>query len=267
MNNNKKKKTDIVTKMTIIGIVGLVAVLVVILTIAFTSLNKKTNNNNQENDEDITVDNNVESDNSKEKEYVRALGLVKQVDEDNDQLTMLNIENNELVTLKVDSAVDIKDEYGSLMTLIQFNVGDMVETKYENNEKRPEYVHITAKTWKRSKISEVVVDAENKTMTIGNDTYNYTDDLVTIFNGDSFDIANLTPEDEVTLMGYKDNVWTIIMEKGHGYITLKNHSNFIGGILEIGGYKTVNIEQSTVVTVPVGVHDIVVTNDQLTSVS
>lgn len=259
MNNKKKKKTDIVTKMTIIGVVGLLLVIAVILTVAFGSMKKKPNDKNTV-DQDITVDNNVDNDDKQEAKYVRTLGVVKDVDDKNDQLTILDIQNNESVTLKIDSAVDIKDEYGSLMTLVQFNVGDMIETKYDNHEKRPEFIHKTAKTWKRSKIDGVVVDRENKTITVGNDIYNYTDDLVTI----SFDMDNLAPEDEVTLMGYKDNVWTIKLEKGHGYISLNNHSNFIGGILEIGTNKTVNIKQNTLVAVPVGVHDIVVTNDQLT---
>ncbi|GKX28553.1 hypothetical protein SH1V18_10330 [Vallitalea longa] len=262
-NNKKKKKTDIVTKMTIIGVLGLLVILVVILTIAFSSMKKKPDNKNKGN-QDITVDNNVDNDGNRDVEYVRALGVIKEVDSENDQLTILNIENNESVTLKIDSAVDIKDEYGSLMTLVQFNVGDMIETKYDKKEKRPDFIHKTAKTWKRSKINEVVVDKEKKTITVGNDIYNYTDDLVTIFNGNSFGMDDLAPEDEVTLMGYKDNVWTIIMEKGHGYISLNNHSNFIGGILEIGTNKTVNIEENTLVAVPVGVHDILVTNDQLT---
>lgn len=261
MNKNKKKEKDIVTKMTIIGVLGLVVILVVIITIALSSMKKKPTNR-AKSSQDITVDNN--GDGEVEAEYIKALGIVKEIDSDNDLLTILNIENNDLSTLKIDGAVDIKDEYGSLMTLLQLNIGDMIETKYDNSSKRPDFVHKTAKTWKRSKINGVVTNTKENTITVGNDIYKYTQDLVAIFNGSLFDVANLTPEDEVTLMGYKNDVWTIILEKGHGYITLNNHGNFVGGILEIGTNKTVNIEENTSVAVPVGIHNLIITNDQLT---
>ncbi|GMQ64718.1 PEGA domain-containing protein [Vallitalea maricola] len=260
-NDKKKKKMDIISKMTIIGALGLAVILIVVFTMVFSSGKKKNNNNKVDQETEIPVDNN---DVSRDIEYERALGVVQKVDTVNDTLTIFNIDSNESATLNMDSAVDIQDEYGSLMTLIQFNKGDMIETKYDKDKMRPEYVHKTAITWKRNKIKGVVVDKEKNTIAIGNDNYNYTGELVTIFNGNPFDINDLTEEDEVTLLGYKDTVWTIIMENGHGYIQLKNHSNFIGGTLQIGTNKTVDIKDVTLVPVSVGVHDIIVTNDQAT---
>ncbi|GMQ56022.1 hypothetical protein AN1V17_04140 [Vallitalea sediminicola] len=261
-NNKKKKKMDIISKMIIVGVLGLAVILIVVLSMVLGGGKKKsTNNNKVDQDTEIPVDNN---DVNRDIEYEKALGVVQKVDSVNDTLTIFNIDSNESAILNMDSAVDIQDEYGSLMTLVQFNIGDMVETKYDKGKMRPEYVHKTARTWKINKIKGAVVDKEKNTITIGNDKYNYTDELVTIFNGSPFDIKELTEEDVVTLLGYKDNVWTIIMENGHGYISLENHSNFIGGILQIGTNKTVDIKDVTLVAVPVGVHDIVVTNEQLT---
>ncbi|WP_273321660.1 PEGA domain-containing protein [Vallitalea guaymasensis] len=260
-NDKKKKKMDIISKMTIIGVLGLAVILIVVFAMVFGGGKKKNTNNKVDQETEIPVDNN---DVGRDIEYERALGVVQKVDTVNDTLTIFNIDSDESATLNMDSAVDIQDEYGSLMTLVQFNKGDMIETKYDKDKMRPEYVHKTAKTWKRNKINGAVVDKEKSTITIGNDKYNYTGELVTIFNGNPFDINDLTEEDEVTLLGYKDIVWTIIMENGHGYIQLKNHSNFIGGTLQIGTNKTVDIKDVTLVPVPVGVHDIIVTNDQAT---
>jgi hypothetical protein len=254
---------DIVSKMLIIGALGLVVILIAAFTIVSSGGKKDRTNSNSKINKDTQepVDNENKSQGI---EYERALGVIQKVDPDNDTLTIFNVDSNQSATLNIDSAVDIQDEYGSLMTLVQFNIGDMIETKYDKDKMRPEYVHKTAKTWKRNKITGIVVDKEKKIITVGNDSYNYTDELVTIFNGNPFNIEDLTKEDEATLSGYKDNVWTIIMENGHGYIQLENHSNFIGGTLQVGTNKTVDIKDVTLVAVPVGVHDILVTNEQLT---
>ncbi|MCT4596706.1 MAG: PEGA domain-containing protein [Vallitalea sp.] len=258
--NKKKKKMDIVTKMSIIGVLGLVIALVVILAIACSG--KKTKKKPVIPNGNTSVTNEVNDD--KTIEYKRAIAIVKNVDISNKKLTMINVENENVISLSIDSAVDIKDEYGSLLTFVQLNQGDIVETKYDIKKMRPQFIHKTAKTWERKNIKGVKVDSENHTITIGNDKFSYTNELVTIFNGNSFDISDLTIEDEVTIKGYKDKAWTIVIENGHGYITLKNHSNFVGGLLEIGVRKTVDVEEVTRVMVPVGVHNIVVSKEGMT---
>lgn len=256
----KKKKMDIVTKMTIIGVGGLVCVTVIILLMTF--MNKPAKNRKPVDGAEHNAQDTQTNDNG-DIQYARALAVIKNVDSSNNMLTILNIETNDVVSLAIDSAVDMKDEYDSLLTLVQFNIGDMVETKYDTASNRPEYVHITAKTWERKSISGLHVDAEKHTITIGNDQYGYADEAVSVFNGDFMNIGDIKPEDKVTLRGYQDKVWTLIMESGHGFITLKNHSYFVGGVLEIGISKMVDIEDVTSVVVPVGVHNIVVTKDEL----
>lgn len=258
----KKKPMDIVTKMTIIGIAGLVVITVVI--IAMSLLNKsgkkpKTVDNKQQTE--VTETNNTDG---KDIEYGRAIAVVKKVDTSNSKLIVLDVETNNVITLAIDGAVDLKDEYGTLLTLIQLNMGDLVETKYDKNSLRPEYVHKTAKNWVRKSITGVTVDPETKTLSIGNDQYAYTSELISLFNGEVMDIGTLHPEDKVTLSGYQDKVWTVVMENGHGYITLKNHSYFIGGTLEIGISKMADIEETTSIVVPEGVHYVVATKDDLT---
>lgn len=262
MSKMKKKKMDIVTKMTIIGVAGLVCVTILIL--AMTFMNKSDKKKKLVDGDGNTIPGTEASDSNKDIEYARALAVIKNVDINNNKLTVLNIENNDVVELAIDSAVDMKDEYDSLLTLSQFNIGDIIETKYDQTSKRPEFVHITAKIWERKSITGLNVDSDKNTITIGNDQYGYTEELVSLFNGDFMAIGDINPEDKVTIRGYQDKVWTVIMESGHGYITLKNHSYFVGGVLEIGISKMVDIEQVTSVVVPVGVHNVVVTKDDLT---
>jgi hypothetical protein len=259
---SKKKKTDIIKKMSIIGIIGLVIILIIIVSLFFSirGKNNKSKSKNKLNSEiETDVDNNLNN-----VKYERALAVIRKVDEENNKLMIFNIEDNKEILLNIDSAVDIKDEYGTLMTFIQFNVGDLVETKYDANKLRPEFIHKTAKTWERKKVKGVIIDSENSKLLIGNDAYIYTNELITIFNGKSFDIKDLNIEDEVTLRGYKDKVWTVTLENGHGYIVFKNHSNFVGGLVEIGLNKTEDIKEVTKIAVPVGVHNIVATKDTLT---
>lgn len=248
-----KKQLDIVSKMTLFGMLGVVISLVVMISIACSGgkEDKKNTVNTDETDVEETL------------EYDRMISVIKEVNTDTSKLLALDIEQEEVLTLNIDGAVDIKDVYGTIISLAQLNIGDMVEIKYEKNKMRPEYIHKTAKVWERKNIQNVSINEKAKTIQVANDIYTYTDDLVTVFNGSNFDVSQIDLVDEVTLRGYKDKVWTVILENGHGFITLKNHSSFIGGILEVGNRMNVDIQDVTSITVPVGVHEIIANKEDM----
>ncbi|PKM94809.1 MAG: hypothetical protein CVU84_07750 [Firmicutes bacterium HGW-Firmicutes-1] len=256
----KSKKMDIVTKMSIVGGLGLICILILVSIISFAIKDKTIKKNKDKPDE--TLETEVES--AEGADFLRTLALIKEVDTEKKELTVLDIQQGKQVVLKVDGAVDIKDVYGTLLAFAQLKTGDIIEAKYDSKSLRPEMIQITGQTWEKKNIQDLIYDKENKTIQIGNDIYKYTDDLVTTFAGKIMDIDKLDPVDLVTVKGYKDTIWSITLEKGHGFIVLKNHEKFIGGTIEIGK-KTEDIKKDTKVTVLMGVQNIVVAKEGMVS--
>lgn len=259
--DNKKKKMDIVTKMSIVGALGLVCILILVSIISFAIKDKTPKKNNNNGNEAIETEVDTQDEDA---EFVRAIAMVKEVNPGENTLDIIDIEQGSNVTLKIDGAVDIKDEYGTLLTLAQLDLGDIIETKYDKNTLRPESVQITGQTWERKNVQNLLYDQENKTIQVGNDIFKYTDDLVILYGGEPISYDKLDPVDQVSVKGYKDTIWTITLEKSHGTIKLKNHEKFIGGTIEFGK-TTQEITEETEIKVLVGVQNIVIAKEGMTS--
>lgn len=253
-----KKQVDIVKRMTIIGIAAAALIIIIASIVAMTMGGDRT--------PEVTIPEPEETTTAAEEVeqvFERALAVVKHVDVASRQLMIYDIEELKMITLVMDSSIVIKDEYGTDIALAQIDLGDMVETKYDTISKIPEDVKITAVTWERKDVSNMVVDTENKKIIISNDAYNYTDELVTSDGGNPFDISTLSTADEAYVRGYKDMVWSVVMVNGHGTIKLINHDIFVGGQLEVGNRISFTIEADMTAPVAAGVHNIVITKDNM----
>lgn len=253
-----KKRVDIVKRMTIIGIAAAALIIIIASIVAMTMGGDKQIPVTIPEPEETTA-----ADEEAEKVYERALAVVKHVDISTGQLMIYDIEKMTMLTLKMDSSIVIKDEYGTDIALAQIDLGDMVETKYDTISMKPENVKITAVTWERKDVSNMTVDVENKVIRISNDSYSYTDELVTSDGGNPFDISSLSTADEAYVRGYKDMVWSVVLVNGHGTIKLINHEIFVGGQLEVGNRTSFTIEKDMVVPITAGVHNVVVTKDNM----
>ncbi len=260
----EKKKFDIISKMTIIGIAAAAIVIIVASIAAFSMMGEP------EAPSQIPVVDETDDPTTDEPEvepiYERTLAVVKHIDGGANQLLIYDIEKSKMITLKMDSSIEIKDEYGTDIALSQIELGDMVESKYDTVSMVPENVKITAVTWERKDVSNMVVDTETKMIKIANDVYKYTDELVTSDEGLPFDISTLSTADEALVRGYKDMVWSIVLINGHGTITLINHDIFVGGQVAIGTRLSFAIEKETIIPVAAGVHNVVISKDNMSPV-
>lgn len=260
-----KKKMDIVTKMTIIGIAA-VSVLILVVAVVAWSMRDKTETPviGIEDLPEITEDNQEANQIDTDNQVIeRALAVVQYVDTVGNTLQIYDVEGDKEITLNMDGVSSIKDEYGTEIALAQIDMGDMVEAKYDDVSKIPEYVKITAVTWSRKDLTNMSVDTENKTITFANEVYTYNDQLVTAKEGLPFDIGELTKADDAVVKGYKNQVWSIVLLGGHGTIELANYDIFVGGQMEVGNRTTVDIVKNFSVAVAAGTYNIVISKDNM----
>lgn len=80
----------------------------------------------------------------------------------------------------------------------------------------------TDDVWEKKNFADVEVDTTAGTISNGVTSYEYDKNTLFIYNGDFIKDEDLNKEDVVTLKGVGDTVWTVTVEKYHGFIELKN---------------------------------------------
>ncbi len=261
-----KVEKNILTKMIIAGIVGLT--IIIIGGIIFASSLKTEDKGKvtsalpkQESDEELSQDA------EKDKTYTRGLGLVTEVDKLNQKMVIVDVDTSTSLTLKVTAATSIEDEYGTHIVLEKIIPGYLVNVKYEVDDYVTESIKIAAQVQTIRNIDNFVANEELKTIQIGSDIYEYDHNILVENSEGPVEISKLSVADDIVVRAHEGKIWSILVENGHGFLVLKNYESYIDGRLEIGNRESHTIVRDMKVPIKAGVHQIVVTNEQMTPYS
>jgi hypothetical protein len=185
--------------------------------------------------------------------FERIIAVIENVDYTNKVFDLVNLETDTKLTLTSELGVQLSDKYGDPITVNQFKKGDIVRVKYEGDTLKPESIAITAEIWEYRNVTGLIFDKENKVVRKGADTYPYTDNLMIIQDDNKIDSDAISNVDMITIKGYKNQIWVVQVDNGHGTLTLKNHKYFIDGMLDIGLETSEVITEDFSIEVPVGV--------------
>ena len=125
-------------------------------------------------------------------------------------------------------------------------------------------VRASEKEWEYSGATNFTIDTEKKSVTVGSQKYNYTENLVVIQDGRIADIDKLAPVDVITLKGRDKQIDSILVTAGHGNVRLDSTAFFEGGFVEIGSKIVKVITENMVIPVPAGSYVLTVTKDDTT---
>ncbi len=251
----KNNKTDVITKMMVIGI-GSLAVILVLASIYVAVTTSGKNKEKTSTSTQTTTTTKTSKAKDEVVKYNRIIAVVKHADMDSKKMVVYDINDSKGITFNVESDTELKDAYGTDIALSQFRKGDIVDIKYNSKNEYPEHIRVTATAWERKGITDLVVDEENKTIKIKNDVYKYNDNLVLLDAGQPFELSSLSKNDKVDLRGYKDTVWTIEVSGRHGSVKLENYEIFIGGTLDIVGKVSKDIVANMIIPLPAGEYSI-----------
>ncbi|MDR1531177.1 MAG: PEGA domain-containing protein [Clostridiales bacterium] len=179
------------------------------------------------------------------------------------RLTDLTTETTASYNLLLDSQSTMKDKYGNAMIFAQFNVGDIVDVSFNAADSTIEAMDISAKAWEHTQITDARIDPEAGTITVGNNRYGYTGQLMTYYNGAPYELGKIESADVLTIRGYRDKAWFINLMKGHGALAVTGKDEIKGGKLEIDTSIYMELDNASSVEVPEGTHRIVVKGDNI----
>ena len=181
-------------------------------------------------------------------------------DEGENTLTFLNLELGKRYTLSMDGTTRMYDKYGQSMSLEQFAMGDVVDITFLKSKKHLTTMQLSVSAWSYLDVENYELNMVRKELSIGEDVYKLTENTQFLSEGRNIEMMDLNPSDVLSFQGIDNQVLTVRVDKGHGYLRLVNDENFVGGWIEIGQTQIRQITEDMLLTVPEGNYQVSISN-------
>lgn len=186
--------------------------------------------------------------------------VVAEIDRDEKRVTLKNMDVKRQYTLVYDGTTYFYDKYGTVISDAQLKKGEIVDVTFLKERKRLNSLQISKEAWSHRNIDEYKLDEEKFQAEVGSAVYAYSADTVVIADGRQSELIDVSPVDVLTFRGIGSDVYSIVVEKGHGYVRLKNEEFFYNGWIEIGNKIIKKITENMMLTVPEGKHQVIISN-------
>lgn len=198
---------------------------------------------------------------SNEETKLKLTGVVVKLDKDENSIIINECENNTKAQYTYDVGCQITNRSNEAITLEQIHPGDVVDIKYDNNGKLLEMaISTNPDVWENTRVSSFSYTPAEQALTVGKSKY-YCDNNIDVFSNDEIiRVTELCKEDLLIVRGYKTKIVSIVVDKGHGYLTLSGESLFLGGYVDVGNRVVKVIEKDMIVIVREGDYKVEVKN-------
>ncbi len=186
--------------------------------------------------------------------------VVISTDQENSAVVFMNMETGKQYTLYYDGTTYVKDKHDGPMTISQIEPGNVVDVTFLKGKKRLASIQRSPQAWVYDGIENYDLGGPNKTANIGSNTYSLPDDVVVMSEGRRSEVMDVVKQDVLTVSGIDHKIYSINVEKGHGYLRLKNDQALIGGWIEVGNSVIREITEDMLLVVPEGSYQVLLSN-------
>lgn len=185
--------------------------------------------------------------------------IITKINESEKTITFYNYTVGKKYTLNYDGTTDYRDKYGQVLSLAQVEEGDIVDITFLKSKKRLNTLQKSAQCWENASVQKYEINTARHDVSIGSDVYKITEETMVFSDGQQMEMMDLNSMDILTFRGMGNTVYSIIVEKGHGYLRLENDEQFIGGWIEVGQSLIRPITDDMLLTVPEGTYTVNIT--------
>lgn len=176
-------------------------------------------------------------------------------------VTLLSTAAGKKYTLKVEGTSTMYDKHGGAVSFAQMEAGDIVEVTFLKDIKRLNSMQICPQSWTNDSVNRYEIDWERNNISIGKDQYKFSEGTLFLSQEQEIEQMDLNAVDVLSFHGIGNDVLSVVVEKGHGYLRLENDSKFIGGFIEIGQSMITLIKEDMLLTVPEGTYQVLFSVD------
>ena len=182
-------------------------------------------------------------------------------DEEQKTLTFQNLETGRRYTLFYDGVTDFKDKYGTAMAAIQLKNASIADITFIKETKKLVSFQLADEYFSLTDVSFEGLSKKNTRMQLLGEEYKLDDYLVIASAQETMERMELHPGDVLTVYGKDHTIYSMHLDKGHGYLRLSNDTYFINGWIEVGNKAITRITENMLLTVPEGTYDVLVSNE------
>lgn len=186
--------------------------------------------------------------------------VVLSTDFDSGSVMFMNIATGKQYTLSYDGTTYVKDKYEGPMSMSQIKEGDIVDITFLRGKKKLASVQLSPQSWVYDNIENYDLGGMNNTATIGSGTYSLPDQVVVLSDGRRVEIMDIVNKDILTFSGIDHEIYSIKVQKGHGYLRLSNDQALVGGWIEVGNTVIQQITENMLLAVPEGSYQVSLSN-------
>ncbi len=193
------------------------------------------------------------------------LGVLTTVNPDTKELTLYDVIHEVSLTYEYSGGTNITDKYGQQMAISQIPEGTMLEVLHEPGKLKLTDIRISTKAWEYVGVNNLSIDRSARVMKIASDKYKFTDNIIIFDEDHMIPVTDLAEQDELTVWGYDQTIWSVRVTRGHGTVRLADYESFIGDFITIGYEAIQQIAKDMVITVREGNFNLTVENAKYTA--
>ena len=183
-----------------------------------------------------------------------AIVIAKQ--EKQNKITFLNLTKKRNYTLNYDGTTKFMDKYGTQISISQLQEGEMVDVQFLKDEKLLSSLTVSSEIWTLNDISRFELDLNAGRMKIMDEYYTLDETTVVLSDGEQVEFLDINAQDILQIKGIDHKIYSITIQKGHGYLRLENEEYFIGGWIEAGQKIIQKIEEDMLLVIPEGNYEV-----------
>lgn len=191
------------------------------------------------------------------------VGIAVLVERDmvNKKVVLYDPESAETFTLDIVGTSTFSDKHGEPLALSQLCPGDVVEVTYIKDILRLNSMQQASQGFTIQEAEKYSMNRDRQEITIGKSRYRLPENVLIFSEGKQITFMDLKDVDILSFQGMGSSIYSIVVEKGHGYLRLENDTDFIGGFIEVGQSKITTITKDMLLTVPEGAYQVVISHN------
>lgn len=190
------------------------------------------------------------------------LAVITYVNSDTKRLSVRTYEDEIDYTFYVQEPALIYSEYGNAMTMSQLNAGNVIDITFDAASSTVKEIHISDDVVRHLAVSDAAVNTSYRRITIYNKNYEYSRNVVVVSGNELITPEQLSTKDVLNLYEKDGKVVSIVVTRGHGYISLTGVDLFVGGYVNIGSENIKTIEKNMMITMTEGEYKVSVSKGE-----
>ena len=260
---NKKLKR-LIRNLSIIALSTMVVVFLIVLAV-FSRLRSAQKSNKQQASSNSSA---VPKEAEDIYEGAEVIGVIEQIDARSGKVTVYSDLTESETVFDLSRAESITDQYGTEISASNLHRGQVVDVKFNAVNGKIELLRLTAQVSQLTNAYGAIIN--DNVLTVSGAAYSIDDHLVCLYQGEDFDIRNLTAQQVFTAMILDSHIYTIYVTYNTGQLKLNNIGGYVGGLLTVTsatGAKSVSQEVTSImgpVDVLEGLNTVTITKNGLT---